>query len=330
VKEDLDKSQKEESEKALSGGPSNIDGPESESNSDYSEDRELTALIKLLDDPDDEVFMHVSERLFTYGDNIIPNLEASWETAQEEADTNQRARIEELIHRIQFDSICQDLKKWVTDEGEDLIEASLLFNRYAFPALDYQELREKIADIRRAIWIELTSFLSPIEKIKVINQVLFRHLGFSGSDNLIREAKGSYFSNLLESRKGNPIALCLFYLGLAQELQLPLYGVRLPHHPMLAWTEHYLHKDQNEKETDKSVVFYLSPFRRGSVVTAKEITYYLNRINQPDMPEYYRPVSNTELLIEIFQIQAGLYESQEETEKAGEMIILKKILSDEE
>ena len=42
--------------------------------------REINALFTLIDDPDEEVYSTVSEKLIAYGKGIIPNLEHLWET----------------------------------------------------------------------------------------------------------------------------------------------------------------------------------------------------------------------------------------------------------
>lgn len=41
---------------------------------------EISALFTLIDDPDEEVFGLVSNKIVDYGKEIIPNLEHLWET----------------------------------------------------------------------------------------------------------------------------------------------------------------------------------------------------------------------------------------------------------
>ena len=48
------------------------------------ETREISALFHLIDDPDDEVFTTVSDRIISMGTSIIPNLEHLWETTPDE------------------------------------------------------------------------------------------------------------------------------------------------------------------------------------------------------------------------------------------------------
>jgi hypothetical protein len=68
--------------------------------------RELNALFTLIDDPDVEVYSHVSERIVDFGKAIIPNLENLWEnTLSEEV----QERISNLIHRLNFTDLKNDL-----------------------------------------------------------------------------------------------------------------------------------------------------------------------------------------------------------------------------
>jgi hypothetical protein len=48
------------------------------------ENREIYALLHLIDDPDEEVFGVVSNRLIDFGKGIIPNLENLWENTVSE------------------------------------------------------------------------------------------------------------------------------------------------------------------------------------------------------------------------------------------------------
>ena len=58
------------------------------------ENKELSALFHLIDDPDEEVFGAVSNRIIDYGKGIIPNLENLWENTISEGI---QERIELLI-----------------------------------------------------------------------------------------------------------------------------------------------------------------------------------------------------------------------------------------
>lgn len=73
------------------------------------ENREITALLHLIDDPDEDVYSTVSDKIISFGKDIIPNLESLWEhTGNEEI----QERIELLIHRLHFRDLMDDFTDW--------------------------------------------------------------------------------------------------------------------------------------------------------------------------------------------------------------------------
>lgn len=62
---------------------------------------EITALVKLLDDPNEEIYNQVSVRLLDQGYEVIPQLEKAWEQSFDEKIQN---RLENLIQEIQLSS----------------------------------------------------------------------------------------------------------------------------------------------------------------------------------------------------------------------------------
>ncbi|MEI9933362.1 MAG: hypothetical protein WDM71_00550 [Ferruginibacter sp.] len=42
------------------------------------ENKEITALFHLIDDPDQEVYNTISDKIISFGKGIIPNLENLW------------------------------------------------------------------------------------------------------------------------------------------------------------------------------------------------------------------------------------------------------------
>jgi len=284
--------------------------------------KEIEALIFLLDDPDEAIYRSVSERLAEQGTTVLPLLEKAWE---KNLDPLLQERVEQLTHQIQFNDVRRALSRWAAEDGEDLLEAALLLDRYAYPERDQTALREKVAELRRAVWLELSQYLTPLEKVHVVNQVLFRHLGFAGLDDLARDPRASYLGTLLETRKGNPLSLGLLYLILAQQLELPIYGVRFPQHPLLAVTEGYLPHFERV-DLREQVLFYLYPFRHGAVVTARDIEDNLQKAGVKARPEFYLPVTNRSMFQEMLLILENLYRGKDLEAKAAEVAGLRAVL----
>ncbi|MGH7237921.1 MAG: hypothetical protein ACREGF_05280, partial [Candidatus Saccharimonadales bacterium] len=70
---------------------------------------EVKSLIRLLDDPDEEIFDHVHQKLFSFGPEAIEFLENAWEEAFAPI---QQERIADLVHEIQFGIVKKDLQLW--------------------------------------------------------------------------------------------------------------------------------------------------------------------------------------------------------------------------
>ena len=67
--------------------------------------------------------------------------------------------------------------------------------------------------------------MSPVEKVKLINHILYETHGFSGNTANHQDPQNSYLSQVLESRKGNQILLAVIYSIIAQKLDIPVYSI---------------------------------------------------------------------------------------------------------
>jgi hypothetical protein len=63
--------------------------------------KEIQALIKLIDDPDEVVYENVHNKIISIGSVIIPELEHCWENSN---NTEVQQRLESIIHQSR---ICQ-------------------------------------------------------------------------------------------------------------------------------------------------------------------------------------------------------------------------------
>ena len=103
------------------------------------ETREISALLHLIDDPDEEVFTTISERIVSYGKGIIPNLENLWENTPDE--TTQE-RIELLIHSLHFKDLVVDFGNWSKLETPELLQGALLVDRYQYPDVSFNGITQ--------------------------------------------------------------------------------------------------------------------------------------------------------------------------------------------
>lgn len=284
--------------------------------------REVDALLKLLDDSDFDIYRQVEERLLSYGTDVIPALEKSWENT---LDLLLQQRIEELIHKIQFSEVKKDLQTWAMSGAFDLLNGFIIVSRYQYPELDAQKIINQIETIKRDAWIELRYDTSPIEKVKILNHVFYNIHGFTGNVTNYHDPQNSYVNIVMESRRGNQISLAIVYSSIAQRLDIPIYGVNLPQHFILAYLDE---KNEFEKisSDQNGILFYINAFNKGFIFNKRDIDYFLKQLNLEPIPSFYAPCSNIQIIKRVIRNLINSYEKLGYTEKIQELESLYEIL----
>src|ERR1035437_5659685 len=282
--------------------------------------KELSALISLLDDPDELVFKQVSMKFLSFGQEIIPVLEDAWEHS---FDTLIQNRIENIIHQIQFDLIKDALKLWAHPEKQNLLDGALLIARYQYPDIDFLKIKKQIDLIKHDIWLELNENLTALEKVKIINHILFDVHNFSGNTTNYHAPQNSYINNVLESKKGNPLLLSIIYTIVAQSLDIPIYGVNLPEHFILCYVDlEHTGLPAKAGNDDNNVLFYINPFSKGTIFGQKEIDAFLKQLKLEQIPSFYEPCSNLEIIKRLLRNLISSYEKLGYPDKSEELKIL--------
>ncbi|MET1057147.1 MAG: transglutaminase-like domain-containing protein [Pedobacter sp.] len=279
---------------------------------------EISALVKLLDDPDPEVFSHVSDRLLEHGNSVIHFLETEWEKS---LDTLLQERIENLVHQIQFNSVKEDLSLWYQSGAFDLLQGALVINRYQYPDLDEQKIINQIEEIKREIWTGLQYEMSSVEKIKLINHIFYNINGFGGNTKNHHDPQNSYINQVLETKKGNQISLAIIYSTIAQKLDIPVYGVNLPQHFILGYID-----ESKRDDNEFGVLFYINAFNKGAIFGKHDVDQFLRQLNLQPLPGFYAPCSNVEIIRRIIRNLISSYENLGSAEKVEELKELQEIL----
>lgn len=262
-------------------------------------DKELESLIKLLDDPDAEVSQHVEERLLSYGNEVIEYLENAWEQS---FDALLQERIENLVHKIQYNSVKNELELWYHGGAFDLLQGVIIINKYQYPDMDPLKIINQIEEIKREIWLQMVYDMSAIEKVKIINHVLYSIYNFSGNTTNHQDPQNSYISHVLESKKGNQISLAIIYSVIAQKLDIPIYGVNLPQHFILAYID-----EAKEYISEEGVLFYINAFNKGFIFSRRDVDSFLKQLNLTPAKEFYEPCSNEDIIRRILRNLISAY-----------------------
>lgn len=267
------------------------------------ERNELKALISLLDDTDHQVISHVEDKIVSLGDRIIPMLEKEWESNM---NPMVQQRIEELIHAVQLDVLKERLKSWKSSEDKSLLEGMWLISTYLYPDVELEELEQYIDEMYYKAVDEVKVDDEPYQQIKQLNTVFFNQFRFSANTKNFHSPSNSMLHTVLQSKKGNPISLCVAYMLLGRKMKLPLYGVNLPNLFILTY------------KTEKTQ-FYINVFNRGLIFSTKDIQNYIEQINVEPRDMFFEPCSYEDILVRTCRNLIVSFEKLGEIDKVHEI-----------
>ncbi len=281
---------------------------------------ELNALVNLLDDPDDKVYLQIKDKLISIGSDTIPFLETAWENA---FDPVRQQRIEDIIHQLQLNDLFAALHSWAHFSYNDLLKGMILLSKFLYPEQDEDKIIKTIGRITQDVWLELNQNLTALEKIKVINHILYDDNKFVGNTANINAPENYYINNILETKKGNPMSLGALFIIIAQGLKLPVHGVDLPKHFILAYLDEII-EIGNVVSDDNKVLFYINPYNKGALFTRNEIELYLKQLSLENNENYYLPCDNITIIKRMIDELIICYKNAGNKVKIEELKILKK------
>jgi regulator of sirC expression with transglutaminase-like and TPR domain len=265
---------------------------------------EIKALISLLDDEDDEVLNHVESKIRSMGDVVIPYLEDRWEESS--LSPLMQKKIEDLIHDLQYNAFFDRLIQWRDKGAEDLLEGMWAIATYQYPDLSLEKIRQDLEQIYYEVWLEIRDNMHPMDQIKTLNSVIFGKLKFGANTKHFHSASNSMLNVVIESKKGNPISLCVIYLLVAQKLKLPIWGVNLPNLFILTYKSGNLQ-------------FYINVFNRGLIFSKVDIDSYIAQLNLAQNDIFYQPCNNLDIIRRVLRNLTLAFEKVGDDDKVKEI-----------
>jgi regulator of sirC expression with transglutaminase-like and TPR domain len=274
---------------------------------------EIKALVSLLDDEDKEIQIHVEQKIISLGDAIIPFLEEEWEN---NLNLGVQKRIEDLIHLLQFESLKAKLRQWKEEGQQDLLEGMWLVATYQYPDLSLEKLKRELEQIYYDAWLEFRSNIHPFDQVKILNSIMFSKLKFAANTKNFHSPSNCMLNIVLDSKRGNPISLCVVYMLVANKLKMPVYGVNLPNLFVLTYKT-------NESQ------FYINVFSKGIIFSKSDIDKYIAQLNLPTSDIFYQPCSTIDIIKRVLRNLIISFEKTSDTDKVQEIKQLLHVISDE-
>ncbi len=166
----------------------------------------LDALISLLDDQDELVFRSVKEKLISLGSSVLPRLEEALLSTDSVVHVT---KLQEVIVLLKKEIVVEKMKQWIGSENRTLLDGWLLVSSVHHPNISREKIENSIQKIYREVWLEVTESMTSLEKVAVINHILFRVNNFEISSNELPNVDNLVLDKLLFSKTGDVYSLTI-------------------------------------------------------------------------------------------------------------------------
>src|SRR5699024_5119806 len=102
----------------------------------------------------------------------------------------------------------------------ELLEGALLVARYRYPEMNTNSSLQEMEKIRRNIWLELNSYLTPLEQVNVITGILYSYYKLKGNEVAYDFPEDFLMNKVIEQKKGNSITNGILYLIICELLDI--------------------------------------------------------------------------------------------------------------
>jgi len=285
------------------------------------ENNEIKALLHLLDDPDEDVFVSVSEKIVSFGKSIIPNLEHLWENVQS---PSTQERIEQLIHRLHFRDLSDEFSLWLKDENASLLSGSLIVAKYHFPDINTSLILQEIEKIRRNVWIELNAYLTPMERVSILNSIFYNYYKQIGVEISYDNPDQFLINKALETKSGNAISNGIVYLILCHLLDIPVSAIHIPKQFILAYFDETFDLAVPDKPT-QHIVFFIDPIS-GQMYSKKDVDNYFKKLSVPPSPYFFKPMNNKQVIKYLLEELSKCFDDDNNRYKMDELLNLANMI----
>ncbi len=260
----------------------------------------VSSLLKLASDDNPRIRGPVAAHLEELGMELLPFLEEIFHAEPDLAPHAQR-----WWGRFIMSELKAELREWHAHHADDLLAGITLLSRAAYPHLRRDDLRRPVFQQVLRAWMEAKSYYSARELVQSLNYTLFHLEGYAPNEENFYAPESFFLHHLLASRRGSPLTLSLLYILVGQRLGIPVFGVNLPYHFVVAVMEGApsphpgFPPDRSFAlpPPDQKVAFYVNPYRKGAVFFRHQLDDFLASMGHAPRPDYYRPCPNPRIMI---------------------------------
>jgi len=231
-----------------------------------------------------------------------------------------------LIHRLHLRDLTDEFTAW-KESGANLLEGAILVSKYHYPDMQPAQTRQEIEKLRRNMWLELNNYLTPIEKINVLNSIFYNYFKQKGVEISYESPDPFLINKTLETKKGNALSNGIIIIALCELLDIPVRAINIPRQFILGYFDEQFDMLNPVGHSSEKISFYIDPLN-GQMYSHKDIENYFRKLSVPPVTSYFRPLSNRRIIQFLLEELAKCYDNDRNRYKMDELLALAGMLDE--
>lgn len=284
----------------------------------------FSALLHLLDDPDQQTHREAVRALIEHGQEIYEQLETQVMNGSLREATQERA--EHVLYKIQYECVKKKLYAALEKIPFDWINILCILANLQYPYLYENTIRGGVDEISKDIRHSLNRTQTATVKICHFNHVFYEIYGFriTSLDADWYLPNHFYINDVLAHKKGDAWVVGILYLHLAREQQLPIDGLNLDNHLLLC-LRHTLRTGNARTALpikSNKINICINTAESGAIISKTEIDDYLKKQKIRLSSEQLQPCPDSWVLKKMLQRMSDAYRQDNEQERANDLRLL--------
>lgn len=229
-------------------------------------------------------------------------------------------RLAAIQREVQLQGTLRQLATALEEEPVPLLYAAILLGKVDDAEVDPEAYRDYVHQLAEEIKPQLPTGddATTAAKFAVLRRVVFGELGFHGSRHEYYHQANSHMHRVIDDREGLPISLSVFYMTLADQLDLTVEGIGLP--------GHFIVREVHSADAGQ----YVDPFEQGKLLSRDDAAKIVREnTGGPMTDDMLTPVSRLAILQRMTNNLIGVAERRKDSDSLRRYLELAVTLAPE-
>jgi regulator of sirC expression with transglutaminase-like and TPR domain len=193
----------------------------------------------------------------------------------------------------------------------------MLLSKHRYPEYDFSRSLKEIDKFKRNIWLELNGFMTPLEQVNVLCNMLFNYYKLKGNE--VNYAKSDEFllTHVIETKNGNAVSNTMLILVLSELFDINIKLIGIPRQFILGCFDAH-----------EQILFYLDG-ATGIMYSEAEVHTYFKRVGLSPTPSYFKAKDNTAVISAFLSEYKKCFNSENQSGTLSELEELLEMLNRE-